>query len=88
MDLTGIEVVTAGKGNLAAEVLLIVGTRLLHVSKNKVGFAHYAGHMRLAVLGDLVKEVLPEVHHIFVVLEVEPAFKHIVVCKGLEAVVL
>ena len=44
--------------------------------------------MRLAVLWNLVKEVLSKVNHIFVILEVEPAFKYIIVCKGLKAVVL
>ena len=44
--------------------------------------------MRLTVLWNLVKEVLSKVNHIIVILEVEAAFQHVIVCKGLKTVVL
>ena len=44
--------------------------------------------MRLAVLRNLVKEILPKDNHIFVILQVEAAFQHVIVCKGLKPVVL
>ena len=88
MDLPGVEVVAAGEGYLVLKVFLVVCAGLFNVSKHKVGLAHDAGHVRLAVFGDLMEKVFAEVHHILVVFLVEAALKDVVIREGLEAVVL
>ena len=78
-DGAGVEIVGTVADRLLLQVLLIVGTGLLLVAENEVRLGHDAGEMGLAVLRDLVENLLAELHHVVVVFLVEAAFEDVIV---------